>query len=674
MQGGFRSSEQGSDQVVRTQEIHIVSSNSRHQDQKQERHQSQDNSPQFEPMMFSNTPFSVGEDGKRKGRRNQVVPAWRYSFVVCLVMVDLAVMLISLSISLWANDAAYNAINGAMPFWLFLICFSLIWVLSLTFAGTYHRHVMAEGYELYAKIINASLLTIITYCSLAFIFNLSLPRTALIVAPIIAFFLEVIARWQMRQWQHRSRQKGACKYKTVVIGSSDGINCALRTMRDYSNWGYSPIAVCPIEADDNEKDAYVVTSFEPDPSIEGADKLKVIPFNAAFPRTCESLGAQEVYVADVLSRDSEMLHGISLAVESLGMELALAVSLADVSGHRLYLRNTAEQPVLLASLPQYTNTTYVIKRLLDIVGSAFALLISSPLMLGTAIAIKLDDGGPIFFSQQRIGLHGKPFTMYKFRSMVTNAEELKKKLAEENGQTDRFIFKMKDDPRITKVGRFIRKTSLDEFPQFFNVLKGDMSLVGPRPALPEEVARYGSLYSTRLLVKPGITGPWQVSGRSDLSQEQSEYLDVSYIENWSIAGDLAILAKTVLDWMQWQPFQRYGERSLGNVFTTYYAFIFDWGIAGAMLAVVLIAALSQLCYESAVFALQYGKAGIPISMMLYGAIGYCCAFSFFSNRWMSTMFNQIMLRNIIIWVVLIFFVNSVRIRKRAFAKRVVLYA
>lgn len=546
MQGGFRSSEQGSDQVVKTQEIHIVSSNSRYQDQKQEWHQSQDNSPQFEPMTFSNTPFSVGEDGKRKGRGNQVVPAWRYSFVACLVMVDLAVMVISLSISLWANDAAYNAINGAMPFWLFLICFSLIWVLSLTFAGTYHRHVMAEGYELYAKIINASLLTIITYCSLAFIFNLSLPRTALIVAPIIAFFLEVIARWQMRQWQHRSRQKGACKYKTVVIGSSDGINCALRTMRDYSNWGYSPIAMCPIEADGNEKDAYVVTSFEPDPSIEGADKLKVIPFNAAFPRACESLGAQEVYVADVLSRDSEMLHGISLAVESLGMELALAVSLADVSGHRLYLRNTAEQPVLLASLPQYTNTTYVIKRLLDIVGSAFALLISSPLMLGTAIAIKLDDGGPIFFSQQRIGLHGKPFTMYKFRSMVTNAEELKKKLAEENGQTDRFIFKMKDDPRITKVGRFIRKTSLDEFPQFFNVLKGDMSLVGPRPALPEEVARYGSLYSARLLVKPGITGPWQVSGRSDLSQEQSEYLDVSYIENWSIAGDLAILAKTVL--------------------------------------------------------------------------------------------------------------------------------
>lgn len=290
----------------------------------------------------------------------------------------------------------------------------------------------------------------------------------------------------------------------------------------------------------------MVTSYTPDTNIEGSSKLKVIPFNSAFPRICESLGVQEVYVADVLSRDSEMLHGLSLAVESLGMELALAVSLADVSGHRLYLRNTTEQTVLLASLPQYTGAANVIKRLLDIIGSLCALIISSPILLGVAIAIKLDDGGPVFFSQTRIGLHGKPFKMYKFRSMVTNAEELKKKLAEETGQEDRFIFKMKDDPRITKVGHFIRKTSLDEFPQFYNVLKGDMSLVGPRPALPEEVARYGSLYSARLLVKPGITGPWQVSGRSDLSQEQSEYLDVSYIENWSIAGDLAILAKTVM--------------------------------------------------------------------------------------------------------------------------------
>lgn len=531
------------EQGMRTQEIHIVSSNAHRQAYASM--QNQRLQKQFEPMTFSNTPFPVEKEGHRRGKAEST-PRWRFAFVASLIAIDLAVMLLSLTVSLVINGAAFDAIGDVMPFWLFLILFSLIWLLCLAFAGTYHRHVMADGYELYAKNINASLLTIISYCSLAFIFKLALPRTALIIAPVIAFFLDIIARWQMRQALHRHRSKGSCKYRTVVIGSSDGINKALQTMRNCMNWGYEPVAVCPIEADPASKDAYVVTSYTPDANIEGSSKLKVIPFNSAFPRICESLGVQEVYVADVLSRDSEMLHGLSLAVESLGMELALAVSLADVSGHRLYLRNTTEQPVLLASLPQYTGAANVIKRLLDIIGSLCALIISSPILLGVAIAIKLDDGGPVFFSQTRIGLHGKPFKMYKFRSMVTNAEELKKKLAEETGQEDRFIFKMKDDPRITKVGHFIRKTSLDEFPQFYNVLKGDMSLVGPRPALPEEVARYGSLYSARLLVKPGITGPWQVSGRSDLSQEQSEYLDVSYIENWSIAGDLAILAKTVM--------------------------------------------------------------------------------------------------------------------------------
>lgn len=531
------------EQGMRTQEIHIVSSNAHRQAYASM--QNQRLQKQFEPMAFSNTPFPAEKEGHRRGKAEST-PRWRFAFVASLIAIDLAVMLLSLTVSLVINGAAFDAIGDVMPFWLFLILFSLIWLLCLAFAGTYHRHVMADGYELYAKIINASLLTIISYCSLAFIFKLALPRTALIIAPVIAFFLDIIARWQMRQALHRHRSKGSCKYRTVVIGSSDGINKALQTMRNCMNWGYEPVAVCPIEADPASKDAYVVTSYTPDANIEGSSKLKVIPFNSAFPRICESLGVQEVYVADVLSRDSEMLHGLSLAVESLGMELALAVSLADVSGHRLYLRNTTEQPVLLASLPQYTGAANVIKRLLDIIGSLCALIISSPILLGVAIAIKLDDGGPVFFSQTRIGLHGKPFKMYKFRSMVTNAEELKKKLAEETGQEDRFIFKMKDDPRITKVGHFIRKTSLDEFPQFYNVLKGDMSLVGPRPALPEEVACYGSLYSARLLVKPGITGPWQVSGRSDLSQEQSEYLDVSYIENWSIAGDLAILAKTVM--------------------------------------------------------------------------------------------------------------------------------
>lgn len=497
-----------------------------------------------EPMTFENTPFPETEQSIFRSIRRR--PLWRYIYVAALVAVDVLVMLLSLVICFAFNPGAYDTVTRAMPIWAFLLAYCVIGLLCLAFAGAYHRHVMAEGYELYTKLINAAIFTIVLASCVAFMLNLQLPRTALIIAPLVGLVCELVARWMMRCLLHHHRRRGECKYTTVIVGSSEGINRTLRLMRRNSALGYMPVAVCPIAPDPRMDDAYVVTNFVADPDIEGADKLRVLSFGSRFARTIERMGVQEVYIADVLSRDSKLLHAMSLAIESLGIELAISVSLADVGGHRLHLRNSAEQQVLIASLPQYRTTTYVIKRIIDIVLSAVALIVSSPIMLGVAIAIKLDDGGPVLFKQTRVGIHGKPFTMYKFRSMVTNAEEIKAKLASESGQTDRFIFKLKDDPRITKVGKFIRKTSLDEFPQFFNVFKGDMSLVGPRPALPDEVARYGSLYSTRLLVKPGITGPWQVSGRSDLSQEQSEFLDVSYIENWSITGDLAILAKTVM--------------------------------------------------------------------------------------------------------------------------------
>lgn len=497
-----------------------------------------------EPMTFENTPFPETEQSIFRSIRRR--PLWRYIYVAALVAVDVLVMLLSLVICFAFNPGAYDTVTRAMPIWAFLLAYCVIGLLCLAFAGAYHRHVMAEGYELYTKLINAAIFTIVLASCVAFMLNLQLPRTALIIAPLVGLVCELVARWMMRCLLHHHRRRGECKYTTVIVGSSEGINRTLRLMRRNSALGYMPVAVCPIAPDPRMDDAYVVTNFVADPDIEGADKLRVLSFGSRFARTIERMGVQEVYIADVLSRDSKLLHAMSLAVESLGIELAISVSLADIGGHRLHLRNSAEQQVLIASLPQYRTTTYVIKRIIDIVLSAVALVISSPIMLGVAIAIKLDDGGPVLFKQTRVGIHGKPFTMYKFRSMVTNAEEIKAKLAAESGQTDRFIFKLKDDPRITKVGKFIRKNSLDEFPQFFNVFKGDMSLVGPRPALPDEVARYGSLYSTRLLVKPGITGPWQVSGRSDLSQEQSEFLDVSYIENWSITGDLAILAKTVM--------------------------------------------------------------------------------------------------------------------------------
>jgi exopolysaccharide biosynthesis polyprenyl glycosylphosphotransferase len=185
-----------------------------------------------------------------------------------------------------------------------------------------------------------------------------------------------------------------------------------------------------------------------------------------------------------------------------------------------------------------------LKRLFDITASALALGVLSPLLLGVAAVIKLTSRGPIFFKQKRVGLNGKHFHMLKFRSMVVNAEELKAKLAALNEQTGP-VFKMKNDPRITRVGRFIRKYSIDELPQLINVLRGEMSVVGPRPPIPSEVEKYATWQRRRLSVRPGLTCIWQVSGRNQISFEDWMYLDMRYIDHWSLGTDLGLILKTV---------------------------------------------------------------------------------------------------------------------------------
>lgn len=189
--------------------------------------------------------------------------------------------------------------------------------------------------------------------------------------------------------------------------------------------------------------------------------------------------------------------------------------------------------------------SYGLKRVLDIVASSAALLLGSPLFAITALLIKIEDGGPVFFCQQRVGYRGKLFGMWKFRSMVTNAEEVKKQLEQQNEMKGGVIFKMKNDPRITRVGRFIRKYSIDEMPQMWNVFAGDMSLVGPRPPLPREVAEYKPEERQRLLAKPGITCLWQVSGRSDIDFHGQVKLDIEYIRSTSLLTDIKLLLLTV---------------------------------------------------------------------------------------------------------------------------------
>jgi exopolysaccharide biosynthesis polyprenyl glycosylphosphotransferase len=238
------------------------------------------------------------------------------------------------------------------------------------------------------------------------------------------------------------------------------------------------------------------------------------------------------------------LRELAWELEKTGTDLCVAPALLDVAGPRTTIRPVAGLPLLHMDHPEFTGTKQVIKDAFDKLVGLSALALTAPVFLFVTLIIRLDDGGPAFFRQTRVGRDGRDFTVYKFRTMVMDAEKLKTELTASNDH-DGVLFKMRKDPRITKVGSWLRRWSLDELPQLLNVVRGDMSLVGPRPALPDEAARYGDYVRRRLVVKPGLTGLWQVNGRSDLSWEESVRLDLRYVENWSLVLDLQILWKTL---------------------------------------------------------------------------------------------------------------------------------
>lgn len=235
----------------------------------------------------------------------------------------------------------------------------------------------------------------------------------------------------------------------------------------------------------------------------------------------------------------------------MGVSVRIIVKLFQAHGAQRYVSSVGTYPVVTYHRVCLDDTSRAMKRIIDIIGSLCGIILFSPIMLVTAIAIKLESKGPVIFKQQRAGINGKIFKMYKFRSMCVDAEELKAKLQEQNEVKDGMMFKIKDDPRITKVGKFIRKTSIDELPQFFNVLLGDMSLVGTRPPTLDEVEKYKRTHWRRMSIKPGITGMWQVSGRSQITDfDEIVELDTIYIDKWSIWLDFKIMFKTVLSMLQ----------------------------------------------------------------------------------------------------------------------------
>jgi exopolysaccharide biosynthesis polyprenyl glycosylphosphotransferase len=267
-------------------------------------------------------------------------------------------------------------------------------------------------------------------------------------------------------------------------------------------------------------------------------------------RPTDVLAVLQVAAADtvVLTAWSDVgeedLRRMSWDLEGSGVQLLVAPRLAEVATPRLRIRTVGGMPLLCVAEPEFTGSRRAVKTVLDYALAAVGLLLLAPVMLGVAVAVKVGSPGPALFRQERVGRHGKTFVMHKFRSMYVDAEQRLAQLShlDEGGGP---LFKVRDDPRVTPVGRFIRRYSLDELPQLFDVLRGRMSVVGPRPPLPGEVARYEDDVRRRLLVKPGLTGLWQVSGRSDLSWQESVRLDLSYVENWVLGLDLSIILRTV---------------------------------------------------------------------------------------------------------------------------------
>jgi exopolysaccharide biosynthesis polyprenyl glycosylphosphotransferase len=258
----------------------------------------------------------------------------------------------------------------------------------------------------------------------------------------------------------------------------------------------------------------------------------------------KKFGVDGVIVAGHPSDDTEFIRDLAWKLEGGMADLILATSLANVAGPRIHFRPIEGLPLIHVEIPQFDGAKHAVKRALDVVMASIALVVLAPVFGVIAALIKLDSDGPVFFAQERVGKSGQPFRILKFRSMTVDAPQRLEELIA-NSEGNGVLFKMKNDPRVTRLGRTLRKYSLDELPQLWNVLRGEMSLVGPRPPLAAEVTTYEDHVHRRLYIKPGLTGMWQVNGRSNLSWEDSVRLDLYYVENWSLMGDLIILWRTV---------------------------------------------------------------------------------------------------------------------------------
>ena len=404
------------------------------------------------------------------------------------------------------------------------------WLILLWLSRSREPGVLGSGSAEYSRVAHATGLAFGLLSIVFLVFQLPGMRLQLIITLPIGVVVLIAGRRQWRKWLIRERERGLCVSRAIVAGTREDVEYVIANLLNDPHHGYRVIGATTVEE-----------GSEPVP-VDGQSFPVMGPIQSTAAYARES-GADTIIVASTPRSDRDFVRRLAWELEGTAAELVLCNRLTDVAGPRLSLRPIDGLPLIQVKIPEFEGGVHAFKRAFDIVISILALI---PVLLITpviAILLKVDSPGPVFFRQTRIGRDGRPFAMLKFRTMNVDAEaQLAALQARDEGAGP--LFKLRRDPRVTRVGAVLRRFSLDELPQFLNVLRGDMSIVGPRPPLPREVTDYNGTVFRRLYIKPGITGLWQVSGRSDLSWDESVRLDLRYVENWSLTTDLMIMWRT----------------------------------------------------------------------------------------------------------------------------------
>jgi exopolysaccharide biosynthesis polyprenyl glycosylphosphotransferase len=406
-----------------------------------------------------------------------------------------------------------------------------VWSVNLSTFRSREPRVVGVGIDEYKRVLNASTTTFGLLGGVFLVFQADSARWFFTVAFPVGLAGLVLSRWAWRRWLVNKRASGQYLSRVIVIGALSDVEKVVHQIRSNSGAAYTVVGAVV-----EEHEVQSTAARLKDLVVRG-DLTRVAEFAKKF-------GVDGVIVAGHPSDDTEFIRDLAWKLEGGMADLILATSLANVAGPRIHFRPIEGLPLIHVEIPQFDGAKHAVKRALDVVMASIALVVLAPVFGVVAALIKLDSDGPVFFAQERVGKSGQPFRILKFRSMTVDAPQRLEALIA-NSEGNGVLFKMKDDPRVTRLGRTLRKYSIDELPQLWNVLRGEMSLVGPRPPLAAEVTAYEDHVHRRLYIKPGLTGMWQVNGRSNLSWEDSVRLDLYYVENWSLMGDLIILWRTV---------------------------------------------------------------------------------------------------------------------------------